>query len=206
MEVLVKLLDNFPADLVDKDKFLTPAMPGDAGYDLVSAEDVTLLPGERRLIRTGVAVALPMRKERVLEWTTDSQEDEFTFEDEVAEMQIRPRSGLALKQGLTITNSPGTVDSGFRGEICVIAQNTQPVLTVDDLLTLTNTFDHEHLTDWLDIIANREDRQIIINRGDRIAQAVFTRVVQPRFVVTDELPESTRGAQGYGSTGVAANV
>jgi dUTP pyrophosphatase len=77
------------------------AHPGDAGLDLVSIEAQTILPGESRLIRTGIAIELP----------------------ENTEAQVRPRSGLALKHQITVLNTPGTIDAGYRGEICVILIN-----------------------------------------------------------------------------------
>lgn len=77
------------------------AHPGDAGLDLVSIEAQTILPGESRLIKTGIAIELP----------------------ENMEAQVRPRSGLALKHQITVLNTPGTIDAGYRGEICVILIN-----------------------------------------------------------------------------------
>jgi dUTP pyrophosphatase len=77
------------------------AHPGDAGLDLVSVEAQTILPGESRLIRTGIAIELP----------------------ENMEAQVRPRSGLALKHQITVLNTPGTIDAGYRGEVCVILIN-----------------------------------------------------------------------------------
>jgi dUTP pyrophosphatase len=77
------------------------AHPGDAGLDLVSIEAQTILPGESRLIRTGIAIELP----------------------ENMEAQVRPRSGLALKHQITVLNTPGTIDAGYRGEVCVILVN-----------------------------------------------------------------------------------
>ncbi|MGJ9402398.1 dUTP diphosphatase [Arthrobacter sp. KK5.5] len=125
------------------------AHPGDAGADLRTREDVTLAPGERRLVPTGVSIALPFGYVAL----------------------IHPRSGLATKHGLTIVNAPGTVDAGYRGEIAV---------------TLLNT-----------------DRQtpVVLARGDRIAQLVIQRVETARFVAVEELPDSVRGAGGFGSTG-----
>lgn len=125
------------------------ARPGDAGADLYTAVDLTLLPGERALAPTGIGVALP--------------------EGYVA--LVHPRSGLALRHGVSVVNTPGTVDAGYRGEIKVLLIN-------HDL--------HEPVT---------------LRRGDRIAQLVIQRVEQARFVVVDQLPESVRGAGGYGSTG-----
>ncbi len=133
------------------DGILAPsyAHPGDAGADLRTRIDVTLAPGERVLVPTGVAIALP-----------------FGF---VA--LVHPRSGLATKHGLTIVNSPGTVDAGYRGEISV---------------TLLNTDAHHSIT---------------LSRGDRIAQLVIQRVEHAAFDVVTELPDSVRGTGGFGSTG-----
>jgi dUTP pyrophosphatase len=124
--------------------------PGDAGLDLRAARGCLLQPGERALIPTGIAVAIP--------------EGYAGF--------VQPRSGLALRQGLALLNSPGLIDSGYRGEIGVVAANLDP-------------------TDPLKI-----------ERGDRIAQLVIVPVAQAELVEVDELPESTRGAGGFGSTGV----
>ncbi|MBF4770334.1 dUTP diphosphatase [Nocardioides agariphilus] len=122
---------------------------GDAGADLVTAVDVTLAPGERVLVPTGVALALP--------------------EGYVA--LVHPRSGLAARHGLSIVNTPGTIDAGYRGEIKVL---------------LINHDVHE---------------SIELHRGDRVAQLVVQRYERAHFVAVDELPESDRGAGGYGSTG-----
>ncbi|MEV7623044.1 dUTP diphosphatase [Actinoplanes sp. NPDC089786] len=125
------------------------AHPGDAGADLVAAEDVVLAPGERRLVPTGIAIALP--------------------EGYVG--LVHPRSGLAHRLGVTVLNAPGTVDSGYRGEILVNLVNHDPAATVK------------------------------ISRGDRIAQLLVQRVERVAFHVVDELPDTVRGAGGHGSTG-----
>ncbi|GAB3249960.1 dUTP diphosphatase [Arthrobacter pigmenti] len=125
------------------------AHPGDAGADLRAREDVQLGPGERALVPTGVAIALPLGYVAL----------------------IHPRSGLATRHGLTIVNAPGTIDAGYRGEISVTLLNTD------------------------------RSAPIKLNRGDRIAQMVIQRVEQARFHLVDELPESVRGAGGFGSTG-----
>lgn len=125
------------------------AHPGDAGADLLSTVDVLLAPGERALVPTGVALALP--------------------EGYVA--LIHPRSGLAARHGLSILNTPGTVDSGYRGEIKVLLVNHDPREAID------------------------------LQRGDRIAQVVVQRFERARFVEVERLPDSSRGAGGYGSTG-----
>ena len=125
------------------------AHPGDAGADLLTAIDVTLAPGERALVPTGVAMAVP--------------------EGFVA--LVHPRSGLAARHGLSIVNTPGTIDSGYRGEVKVL---------------LVNLDRHE---------------PIELRRGDRVAQLVVQRVERVGFVEVDRLPESARGEGGYGSTG-----
>lgn len=125
------------------------AHPGDAGADLVSTEAVRLEPGERALVGTGVRIALP--------------EGFAAF--------VVPRSGLAAKHGITVVNSPGTVDAGYRGEIKVSLLNT----------------DSKHAYD--------------VAVGDRIAQLIVMPVVQARFESVEELPESVRGDGGFGSTG-----
>lgn len=125
------------------------AHPGDAGADLVSTDSLVLAPGERALVGTGVSIALP---------------------DGYAAFVV-PRSGLAAKHGITVVNSPGTVDSGYRGEIKV---------------TLLNT---DRLHDFA------------VSVGDRIAQLVVVPVARVTFVPVDRLPESIRGQGGFGSTG-----
>lgn len=128
------------------------AHPGDAGADLVTTEDVTIPPGERALVGTGIAIALPAGYAAF----------------------VHPRSGLAHRLGVSIVNTPGTVDAGYRGEIKVLLVN-------HDL---------------------REPA--VFSRGDRIAQLVVQRVERARFHEVDLLPGSARGAGGYGSTGVSA--
>ncbi|MCP2030788.1 dUTP pyrophosphatase [Okibacterium sp. HSC-33S16] len=125
------------------------AHPGDAGADLKSTEDLTLQPGQRAMVGTGVSIALP---------------DGFVA-------FVVPRSGLASKHGITIVNSPGTVDAGYRGEIRV---------------TLLNTDSTEAYS---------------ISAGDRIAQMIVMPVSKARFVPVETLPGSLRGANGFGSTG-----
>jgi dUTP pyrophosphatase len=125
------------------------AHPGDAGADLVAAEDVELAPGERAMVRTGVAIALP---------------------DGYAAF-VHPRSGLAHRFGVGIVNAPGTVDAGYRGEIKVLLVN-------HDL-----------------------QEPIELRRGDRVAQLVVQRYEHVAFREVEALPDSARGAGGYGSTG-----
>ncbi|WP_196794458.1 dUTP diphosphatase [Corynebacterium timonense] len=125
------------------------AHPGDAGADLYSAEDLTLQPGERALVGTGIALALPMGTVGL----------------------IHPRSGLAARHGLSIVNTPGTVDAQYRGEIKVCLVNTDRTTPIE------------------------------ITRGMRIAQLVVQRVELAEFEEVDALDATDRGAGGYGSTG-----
>ena len=127
------------------------AKGGDAGADLVTRVDLTLAPGERAFAPTGIAIALP---------------------DGYAAF-VHPRSGLAIKHGVSIVNTPGTVDAGFRGELQII---------------LINHDQHEAIT---------------FKRGDRIAQLVIQKVEHAEFVEVSQLPGSGRGAGGFGSTGRA---
>ena len=126
------------------------AYEGDAGLDLRSNEDVTLAPFERRLVGTGLAIAIP--------------EGYAGF--------VQPRSGLALREGLSMANTPGLIDAHYRGELKVCAINLDP------------------------------SKSIHIERGERIAQLVIKRVPAVRLEEVDELDETDRGAGGFGSTGV----
>mgnify|MGYP003388084235 FL=1 len=127
------------------------ATPSSAGLDLLAAisDDISLAPGSRVLMPTGLAIALP----------------------EGYEAQVRPRSGLALKNGVTVLNSPGTIDADYRGEIGVI-------------------------------LINHGDAPFVVTRGMRIAQLIVASVTQLSWVETTELPTTTRGTGGYGSTGM----
>ncbi len=132
----------------------TRAHPGDAGVDLCTTEDVILEPGERVLVGTGIAVALPIGTVGL----------------------IHPRSGLAAKTGLSIVNTPGTVDAGYRGEIKVCLINHDPRTPIE------------------------------LRRGDRIAQLLVQRVELVDFIEVDRLDETSRGAGGYGSSGGHASL
>ena len=127
----------------------TYAYAGDAGLDLRANEEVTLAPHERRLVATGLAVAIP--------------EGYAGF--------VQPRSGLALREGLSMANTPGLIDSHYRGELKVCAVNLD------------------------------NERPITISRGERIAQLVIQRVPVVDLVEVDDLDETDRGAGGFGSSG-----
>jgi dUTP pyrophosphatase len=125
------------------------AYAGDAGLDLAACDRVELGPGERATVGTGIAVAIP--------------EGYAGF--------VQPRSGLAARDGISVLNSPGLVDSGYRGEVRVVLQNTDAA------------------------------RPFVVEPGMRIAQLVVLSVVELELVEVDELPASERGVRGYGSSG-----
>jgi dUTP pyrophosphatase len=129
----------------------TPAYAheGDAGVDLYARESMTLPPGARALVPTGLKMAIPPGHEG----------------------QVRPKSGLALKHGISVLNTPGTVDAPYRGEVGVILINHDPV------------------------------RAYEVIKGEKIAQMVFARVERAAFAVVESLDSTTRGEGGYGSTG-----
>ncbi|MDD6705903.1 MAG: dUTP diphosphatase [Olsenella sp.] len=139
-----------PIKRLDEDVELPSyAYEGDAGLDLRSAEDVVLKPFERRLVSTGLAIAIP---------------------DGYAGF-VQPRSGLALREGLSMANTPGLIDAHYRGELKVCAINLDP------------------------------EREIHITKGERIAQLVIQKVPRVSLMEVDSLDETDRGAGGFGSSG-----
>jgi len=126
--------------------------PGDAGADLVASEAVELAPGQRATVGTGVSIALP--------------DGYVAF--------VVPRSGLASRHGITVVNSPGTVDAGYRGEIRVTLLNTDTSVAYS------------------------------VAVGDRIAQIIVMPVSRAKFIPVETLPGSHRGGSGFGSTGYSA--
>lgn len=163
------------------------AHEGDSGMDLRAVEDVVLLPGVPTLVKTGLAVELP--EGGAAKMLRDGEQPSIMVPI-VYEAQIRPRSGLALKHGVTVVNSPGTVDSGFRGEIGVI-------LRWDGYSSITGT---SPLTDARLLDEAPFQRSYRICKGDRIAQMVIAPVVRcvPAW---GEVGETERGSGGFGSTG-----
>jgi dUTP pyrophosphatase len=127
----------------------TRAHPGDAGYDLHASEAVTLGPGERASLGTGIALEIPEG------WAG----------------LVLPRSGLAARHGVTLTNAPGLIDAGYRGEVRVLLLNTDR----------TEAFD--------------------VKPGDRIAQLMLVRHSVPQLDEVESLEDSSRGGDGFGSTG-----
>ena len=142
VEILVRRLDT-ELPLPER------AHPGDAGVDLRSTIELSLKPGERAVVPTGLAVAIP----------------------EGYAGLVQPRSGLAARHGIGVVNSPGLIDSGYRGEIKVIAINLDP------------------------------DEAFEVRRGDKIAQLVIYPVPDAAWREVDELPPSERGSGGFGSSG-----
>lgn len=126
------------------------AYDGDAGLDLASVEEVVLRPGERHTVATGLAVAIPAGHAGF----------------------VQPRSGLAARQGITVVNSPGLIDEGYRGELKVVLLNTDP------------------------------DEPFHIRPGDRIAQLVVLALPRITVTEADDLPPSERAERGFGSSTV----
>ncbi len=143
MEIKLKLLDeSLP---IPKN-----AHEGDAGCDLYSRVDVTLMPGERALVPTGIAISIPQGYAGF----------------------VQPRSGLAIKHGISLVNTPGLIDSKYRGEICAILINTDG------------------------------KKSFKIKKGDKICQLVIQKTETPYFKVVPELDDTVRGNNGFGSTGI----
>jgi dUTP pyrophosphatase len=156
------------------DAGLDPAKAGDAGIDLIACEDVDLPPGGRVAVPAGIRIALP----------------------EGVEGQVRPRSGQALRNGLGCLNSPGTIDPGYRGPVKVILYNAESSVTAAEL-------DGPPGELVARLVSGLRARTIHIQRGDRIAQLVFSKFERPVIELVDHLPEDTeRGSAGFGSTGV----
>ncbi|MED4579061.1 deoxyuridine 5'-triphosphate nucleotidohydrolase [Bacillus atrophaeus] len=167
----------------------TYAHATDAGFDLVSAADVIIEPGETVLVPAGLAFEIP----------------------EGYEMQIRPRSGITLKTKLRV--QLGTVDAGYRGEVGVIVDNIaqKDVIDIDlNYKTLEyvyaeypKTIDGSKFSDW-QYFRNKLEGTYIIRKGDRLAQAVIKPIEQAVFTEVDTLGDSDRGAGGFGSSGVSS--
>ena len=142
MLVQVKLLNS-------EAKLPSYAHKGDAGLDLFSIEEKRIIPSGSALIRTGICIALPPN----------------------TEAQVRPRSGLALKKQITVLNTPGTIDCGYRGEVCVI-------------------------------LINHGREPFLVEKGMKIAQMLVKPVYTVEVKAVDQLPDTSRGEGGFGSTGV----
>jgi dUTP pyrophosphatase len=136
--------------LCDEVKDLRFAHEGDSGIDLYSMESFELKPLERKIVGTGIRIAI----------------------EKGFEAQVRPKSGLALNHGITLLNSPGTIDSSYRGEIKVI-------------------------------VINLSNKPVVIEKGQKIAQLVFSKIVIPEIEYVKELDKTSRNENGFGSTGLS---
>lgn len=143
VNIKIKILD----DSIPVPKY---AHKGDAGIDLYSTIDTDLKPFERKMIPTGISLSIP---------------------DGYAGF-VQPRSGLAHKNGITLLNSPGLIDSGYRGEICAIIINLDPI------------------------------KSYSIKKGNKICQLVFKKVENANIEIVDDLDDTIRGSNGFGSTGI----
>lgn len=154
-------------------KIPTYARVGDAGMDIYSTEEVTLAPGEKRLIGTGIKVAIP----------------------EGYEIEVVPKSGIALKTGLKVSNSPGTIDSGYRDEIKVIIENSEP-----SIKDIEYTFDNNGNPVIKSIL---HGKSYTIEKGQKIAQIILKEVPMINFQEVKNISEISgdRGG-GFGSTGL----
>lgn len=143
------------------------AHEGDAGMDLCANEDVIIAPGETKLVPTGLKMAIPVGYE----------------------VQIRPRSGISLKTKLRVANAPGTIDSGYRGEVCVIMDNISAPNTVENRITIED---------------KGQQGTYLIKKGNRIAQMVIASVEKGEIIECQNVEsiDSDRGVGGFGSSGV----
>ncbi|MDF2681077.1 MAG: deoxyuridine 5-triphosphate nucleotidohydrolase [Brevibacillus sp.] len=146
----------------------------DAGFDLVAVEDVIIAPGQSAKVPTGLAFALP----------------------EGFELQVRPRSGISAKTKLRLSNAPGTVDAGHRGEVCVLVDNIR-IPSAERKNVCLDASEKETTVDQ-----EVDSNSYLIKKGDRIAQGVIAIVPIAQFEVVDELDETERGAGGFGSSGI----
>lgn len=149
----------------------------DSGFDLVSVEDVIVEPGQTVKVPTGLAFAIPPGYE----------------------LQIRPRSGISSKSKLRVSNTPGTVDAGYRGEVAVSMDNIYSLINWPEKTVETLDGKRLETEEWHAV------GTYLIRKGDRIAQGVIAPVYQARFEEVDELDKTERGTGGFGSSGVEVN-
>lgn len=140
----------------------------DSGLDVFSIENVTILPGKKIPIHTGIAIQLPKPAEVIVYSDEPGVAVRQTF---IWECQVRPRSGLARDYGITILNTPGTIDNSYRGEVVVMLKNHSEI-------------------------------PFKVTKGMKIAQLVIAPVIAPILIEVDELDDTERGGDGFGSTGV----
>jgi dUTP pyrophosphatase len=139
---------------------------GSAGFDLAASRDTLISPGKTKIVHTDIAISVP---------------DGY-------ELQVRPRSGVSLKTPLRVANTPGTLDSDYLGECCVI-------------MTYMPNLEFDSKKCGFQVL---EGGEILIKKGDRIAQGVLSPVVQAEFDIVEDLGHTDRGTGGFGSTGMKA--
>lgn len=173
-EGVAKKIIEIPIELMEDAKVPVYARLGDAGLDIYSTEDIEVLPGETKLVHTGLKVAIPRGYE----------------------LQVRPKSGISLKTKLRVANTPGTIDSGYRDEVCVIIENVDPPIK-----DITYDFDKNGK---IIITSIAHGSPYTIEKGQKIAQFVLNEVVVANFNTVTSISEvegEDRGG-GFGSTGL----
>ena len=173
-EGVAKKIIEIPVELMEGAKIPAYARLGDAGLDIYSTEDIEIGPGETKLIHTGLKVAIPRGYE----------------------LQVRPKSGISLKTKLRVANTPGTIDSGYRDEVCVIIENLEPKIADIDY-----DFDERGRTIINSIL---HGKSYSIEKGQKIAQLVLNEIVVANFEKVNSIAEvegEDRGG-GFGSTGL----
>lgn len=173
-EGVAKKIIEIPVELMEDTKIPSYARLGDAGLDIYSTEDIEIGPGETKLIHTGLKVAIPRGYE----------------------LQVRPKSGISLKTKLRVANTPGTIDSGYRDEVCVIIENLEPKIADIDY-----DFDERGRTVINSIV---HGKSYTIEKGQKIAQFVLNEIVVANFNKVNSIAEvegEDRGG-GFGSTGL----
>lgn len=171
-EGINKKIVEIPIEISPEGKMPTYAHPSDAGMDIYATEDMDILPGETKLLHTGLKVELPLGYE----------------------LQVRAKSGLSLKTKMRLSNCVGTVDANYRGEIGVIIDNIEPKIK-----DITYDFDEHGFPHILSILTGSP---LHIEKGQKIAQLILSEVPKACFYQVEKISEATdRGAGGYGSTG-----
>lgn len=173
-EGVAKKIIEIPVELMEDAKIPTYARLGDAGLDIYSTEEIEIGPGETKLIHTGLKVAIPRGYE----------------------LQVRPKSGISLKTKLRVANTPGTIDSGYRDEVCVIIENLEPKIA-----DITYEFDEKGRPIITSIL---HGKSYTIDKGQKIAQFVLNEIVVANFekvASISEIEGENRGG-GFGSTGL----
>lgn len=184
--VRVKKLPNFvgpkkDGEPIPQDKLLKPAHEDDAGIDIFAAEKIVLPPGQRVTVPTGLAMAI--------------SKDFYAA--------VSPKSGLSHSGGITVLNTPGTVDAPYRGEIGVILFNSNPIIThalVDLLLDAIDGSEEVAKVNEL-FSFHYEENTKVFAPGDKVAQIIFKRYYRPEIQWVDDLDETSRGDGAFGSTG-----